>query len=77
MVGNTKIKATEFRTLYNLNSTDFSFRFEQGKVYIDTIGYGHGVGMSQIGANAMAKEGKDYREILKHYYRGVEIEILS
>lgn len=77
MVGNTKIKATEFRTLYNLNSTDFSFRFKQGKVYIDTTGYGHGVGMSQIGANAMAKEGKDYREILKHYYRGVEIEILS
>lgn len=77
MVGNTKIKATEFRTLYKLNSTDFSFRFEQGKVYIDTTGYGHGVGMSQIGANAMAKEGKDYREILKHYYRGVEIEILS
>ncbi|MFY9176583.1 MAG: stage II sporulation protein D [Clostridiales bacterium] len=75
-VGNTRIKATEFRSLYGLNSTDFTFRFDQGKVYIDTTGYGHGVGMSQIGANAMAREGKDYRDILKHYYTGVEIQIL-
>ncbi len=77
MVGNTKVKATDFRVLYKLNSTDFTFRFDQGKVYIDTIGYGHGVGMSQIGANVMAKKGQKYIEILKHYYRGIEIQILS
>ena len=37
-------------------------------------GYGHGVGMSQFGANQMAKEGADYREILTHYYTGVTVE---
>lgn len=77
MVGSTEIKATDFRVLYGLNSTDFNFRFDQGKIYIDTTGYGHGVGMSQIGANAMAQQGKEYGEILKHYYRGVEIQMLS
>jgi len=43
---------------------------------IQTIGYGHGVGMSQVGADAMAKRGAGYREILTHYYRGVQIEKL-
>ena len=40
---------------------------------ITTKGYGHGVGMSQVGANAMAKEGKNYEEILTHYYTGVTL----
>ena len=43
-VGDIKVKGTEFRALYGLNSTDFNFRFEKDKVHIDTIGYGHGVG---------------------------------
>lgn len=76
-VGDTNIKGTLFRTLYGLNSADFRFRFDQGNVYIDTIGYGHGVGMSQIGANIMAEENKDYQEILKHYYKGIEIETIK
>ena len=38
------------------------------------FGYGHGVGMSQTGANSMAKEGKSFEEIIKHFYTGVEIE---
>ena len=41
---------------------------------VSTKGYGHGVGMSQYGANAMAKEGSDYRAILQHYYTGINIE---
>ena len=40
----------------------------------NTVGYGHGVGMSQWGANGMAKEGHSYENILKHFYQGVEIE---
>jgi stage II sporulation protein D len=75
-VGDIKVKGTEFRTLYGLNSTDFNFRFEKDKVHIDTIGYGHGVGMSQIGANAMAKQGYSFNDILEHYYRGVKIETI-
>ena len=41
---------------------------------INCTGYGHGVGMSHWGANIMAKEGKNYKDILKHYYSGVNIE---
>lgn len=40
---------------------------------ITTRGFGHGVGMSQYGANGMAADGKDYQEIVKHYYQGVEV----
>ncbi|NLJ66667.1 MAG: stage II sporulation protein D, partial [Clostridiales bacterium] len=54
----------------------FDFRFDKDKVHIDTTGYGHGVGMSQIGANAMAKQGYSYDDILVHYYRGVKIETI-
>ena len=42
-------------------------------MYIKTKGYGHGVGMSQYGANSMANKGSKYDEILKHYYSGVKI----
>ncbi len=73
-VGGITVKGTDFRYLYGLNSTDFKFQFEKDKVKIHTIGYGHGVGMSQIGANYMAQKGYTYIEILKHYYKGVEVE---
>ena len=43
----------------------------------ETVGYGHGVGMSQAGANAMGKEGKNYQEILLHYYTGVALGSVS
>ena len=73
-IGNEIIKGTEFRTLFNLNSTNFKFDFEKDIVKINCTGYGHGVGMSQWGANVMAKNGSKYDEILKHYYSGVEIQ---
>ena len=44
------------------------------KIIIDTIGYGHGVGMSQYGAEGMAQEGYNYQEILKYYYSGTNIK---
>lgn len=73
-VGGEIIKGTEFRTLFNLNSTNFKLEFGDKVIKINCTGYGHGVGMSQWGANAMAKNGAKYNEILKHYYNGVEIQ---
>ena len=73
-IGNEIIKGIEFRTLFNLNSTNFKLDFSKDVVKINCIGYGHDVGMSQWGANVMAKNGSTYDEILKHYYSGVEIQ---
>ncbi|MFJ5766000.1 stage II sporulation protein D [Lysinibacillus sp. NPDC093210] len=66
----------EVRTLLQLPSTDFkiSYSRDTGKVQVATKGYGHGVGMSQYGANAMAGEGKTAAEILHYYYQQVEIK---
>lgn len=73
ILGDEKIDGTSFRKLFNLNSTNFTLSFSDKDVEINCKGYGHGVGMSQWGANVMAKQGKTYDEILKHYYSGVEI----
>ncbi len=73
-VGNKIIKGTEFRQLFELKSTDFKWERSGKNIKITTKGFGHGVGMSQYGANAMAKAEADYIEILKHYYTGVEIK---
>ena len=58
----------------NLRSTYFEIIKEDNKIIIKNKGYGHGVGMSQYGAQGMAKEGYNYKEILKHYYTGIEIK---
>lgn len=76
-VGNSTIKGTEFRELFNLNSTNFILSFGNDEVKVDCTGYGHGVGMSQWGANVMAKNGAKYDEILKHYYNGVELQAIT
>ncbi|WP_341480436.1 stage II sporulation protein D [Clostridium cibarium] len=68
------ISGVEFRKIFNINSANFTLEFGSSSIKIDCKGYGHGVGMSQWGANVMAKEGKGYTEILKHYYNGIEIE---
>lgn len=73
-IGSAVVKGSEFRELFNLNSTNFKFDFGKNTVVINCTGYGHGVGMSQWGANVMAKSGSTYDEIIKHYYNGVEIE---
>lgn len=72
-IGNDTIKGTDFRKTFQLNSANFKIDINKSKVNIECLGYGHGVGMSQWGANAMAKEGKGYEDILKHYYTGVNI----
>lgn len=74
-IGGVPVRGTAFRTAYGLRSTNVQLCEQaDGTVYFDVTGYGHGVGMSQYGANAMAKNGASYRDILKHYYTGIEIE---
>ena len=63
----------EFRTLLNLRSTDFDITITDDGLEIITRGYGHGVGMSQYGANEMAKLGYSYKDIINHYYQNVKI----
>ena len=64
----------EIRKIFDLRSTDFTITVENNDIIFTTKGYGHGVGMSQYGANAMAKEGSSYKDILEYYYQGVTIE---
>lgn len=63
----------EFRTLLNLRSTDFDITITDNGLEIITRGYGHGVGMSQYGANEMAQLGYNYKDIINHYYQNVKI----
>ncbi len=66
-------KGTTFRKKLSLRSTDFEINYDNDEVTIKTKGYGHGVGMSQYGANAMASLGYTYDEILKYYYKGINL----
>lgn len=70
------INGSVIRTLFGLNSTNFKITYDKkiNLIEIVTYGYGHGVGMSQWGANGMGKNGSTYEQILKHYYTGVEIK---
>ena len=67
------IKGKDIREKLGLKSTDFTWERKGDKVIINTKGNGHGVGMSQYGANGMAAEGKSYKDIIAHYYQGVEV----
>lgn len=73
VISNKKFKGTEFRKLLGLRSTDFDIKKEGDKYLITTRGYGHGVGMSQYGANEMAKNGYNYEEIINHYYQNIDL----
>lgn len=72
-INNKDFCGVEVRQLLDLRSTDFAISIDE-YVTITTKGYGHGVGMSQYGANGMAKDNKNFVEILQHYYQNVEIE---
>ena len=73
-LGKAEATGKELRKLFALNSANFTMEITKDEVVFQTIGYGHGVGMSQYGANAMAKAGADYKKILAHYYAGITIE---
>ena len=72
-VGGVSVAGTALRALFGLRSASFTVEAGSDGVTFHVTGSGHGVGMSQYGANAMAKEGKTFEEILKWYYTGVEI----
>ena len=76
-INGRKYTGIEIRKLLNLRSTDFTIEIEDSSINVTTFGHGHGVGMSQYGANNMAKEGVSYLNILKHYYTGLEIKPVS
>ena len=72
-VGSQTLSGSDIRKIFNLYSTRFTFRFEDKSILITSSGSGHGVGMSQYGAEYFAKQGKNYQEILKTYYADVKI----
>ena len=72
-VGEQKLKGTQVRSALGLSSALFSISFDGANIVFTSSGSGHGVGMSQYGANGMAKEGNTYREILQHYYAGTAV----
>lgn len=72
-IGNLELAGTEVRTILGLRSTAFTFEISEDNIKFSVIGYGHGVGMSQTGADSLAKQGKSYEEIIKHFYTGVDI----
>lgn len=72
-IGGTQVPGTELRTLFQLRSTAFTLDYTAEGFLFTVTGYGHGVGMSQYGANVMAEDGADYEEILTHYYPGAEL----
>ena len=75
--GNYELSGVETRTLLGLKSTNFEIIKEDDKIKFQVKGYGHGVGLSQTGANTMAKGGSNYEEIIKHFYIGVEIKEIN
>jgi len=77
-IGNIDIKGTEFRSMFGLKSTNLKIEASgNDSLKITTYGYGHGVGMSQWGANYMAKSGSRFDQIIKHYYQGVSIQTID
>lgn len=72
-IGNATYEGTQLRSLLNLRSTAFTITPIGNTVLITTKGYGHRVGMSQYGADAMAINGSSYDQILVHYYQGTEL----
>ena len=75
--GNHEISGTEARSIFGLRATNFQITKTEGKVKFTVVGYGHGVGMSQTGADSMAKNGSTAEDIIKHFYVGVEIKEIN
>ena len=75
VIGKKSFKGTEIRKIFNLRSSTFAVKYENKSFVFTVCGYGHGVGMSQYGANYMAQQGFSYKQILEHYYKNVECEI--
>lgn len=74
-VGGISVKGTQLRSMFGLRSTSFTVECGKDCVIFQVTGYGHGVGMSQYGANTMAQQGKTWREILTWYYTGIDVGV--
>ena len=72
-VGSKTFTGREIRELFSLRSSNFDIEITPDNVIFKVRGYGHGVGLSQYGAEYMAKQGADYKEILAWYYPGTEL----
>lgn len=72
-IGNKEISGVDARELFGLKSAKFDISIENDVIKFSVRGYGHGVGLSQCGSDVLAKQGKDYIQIIKYYYKDVEI----
>lgn len=73
-IGNKNISGVEARKIFELKSSNFTYEISESTVKFKVIGNGHGVGLSQTGSNTLAKEGKNYKEIIEHFFKNIEIE---
>ena len=76
LLGGITLTGGQVRTLFSLRSASFAVSYSEEQFTFDVTGYGHGVGMSQYGANAMAKNGQDFQDILTWYYTDTQVEQL-
>lgn len=74
VIGKKEFTGAQVREILGLRSACFEIKCSDGEFKITVRGYGHGVGMSQYGADYMARQGSDWQEIIKHYYTGAEIK---
>lgn len=75
--GNHELSGVETRTILGLKSTNFEIIREGDNIKFSVKGYGHGVGMSQTGADTLAKQGSNYEDIIKHFYKDIEIKDIN
>ena len=75
--GNYNLSGVEARTIFGLRSTNFEIEKQEDKITFKVKGYGHGVGMSQTGADSLAKQGKNAEDIIHHFYSNVELKDIS
>lgn len=71
--GNSYIEATDLRTMFGIKSTDFTIQAKDDELIFNVSGFGHGIGLSQVGANGYARRGMKAEDIIRHYYTGVEV----
>ena len=72
-IGNMEFSGVDIRKIFNLKSANFDVSIADDKVCFTVLGYGHGVGLSQTGSDALAKQGLDANGIIKHFYKNIEI----
>lgn len=75
LVGGVRLSGSEVRQIAGLNSANFTVKVQEADLVFSTVGYGHGVGLSQYGARYLALDGQTYDQILSHYYPGTQLRL--